>query len=86
MSHITCQVSGVSFHVSCVRCQMSFSFFSSFSSLGNLVELFGGGSVINGPALSSLQATMVLNVINEINILKKNRQTNKHVTITVLRL
>ena len=40
-SHVTCQVSGVTCHVSSVIFSFSFLFYK-------LVELFGGGSVING--------------------------------------
>ena len=41
MSHVTCQISWVTFHLSCVT-----SFHLIFSD--KLVELIGGGSVSNG--------------------------------------
>ena len=60
MSNIRCQVSGVG-----VRCQMSdvrCNFFLSFSD--KVVE----GISSLGLIMSSIQATMVFNAINEINI------------------
>ena len=46
LSHIRCPVSGVRCQVSGVRCKVSFYFY--FFSSDKVVELVGGGSVING--------------------------------------
>ena len=52
MSRVTCHVSRVMCHVSRVTCHMSHVFFFVF--FDKLVELIGGGSVINGATPSSL--------------------------------
>ena len=46
MSGVTCHVSGVTFHVSRVWCQVSY-FFLLLLFFYKVVELVGGGSVIN---------------------------------------
>ena len=56
-------MSGVTCHVSDVRSILTSLFFPD-----KLAELVGGWSVINGAYPTSLQATMVLNVIIEIII------------------
>ena len=47
--HVMCHVSHVTCHVSHVTCHNFFLLFSD-----KVVKLIGGGSVINGPTLSSL--------------------------------
>ena len=53
MSCVTCHLSCVMYHVSRVTCDVS-HFFSSFFSPDIVVELIGGGCVINGATPSSL--------------------------------
>ena len=56
VSHVRCQVSGVTCHLSSVTCHLSFKFFIRFqfqfffnptNTMDKVVELAGGGSVIN---------------------------------------
>ena len=53
-SCVTCQVPGVRFQVSGVRCQVSGVTFFLAGVGDKVVELVGGGSVINRASLSSL--------------------------------
>ena len=84
MSGVGCQVSGVRYqvHMSDVRCHLFLLLFFQTNWRSLLVD----GLLSTGPTPSSLQATMVLNAINEINILKKKKANKNHVTITVLSL
>ena len=73
VSHITCQVSGVRCQFSRVTCQMShviYFFFFNFFLLRTIWWSFlVEGLLSTGPTLSSLQATMVWNAINERSFL-----------------
>ena len=57
MSHVTCHVSHVTCHVSHVTCHMSLFYFLFFSD--KVVELIGGGSVINGATPSSFNIACI---------------------------
>ena len=73
MSGARCQVAGARCHMLCVTCHMYLNFF--IFSWTNWRSLLVDGLLSTGPNLSSLQVTMVLNAIIEINIYKKKRQT-----------
>ena len=81
---VRCQVSHVMFQMSHVMCQMLHVFFFKFQT--DWRSLLVDSLLSSGPTPSSLQATMVLNAIIEINIYKKKKANKNHVTITVLSL
>ena len=53
MSCVMCHVSSVTCHMSCVTCHVSHVTFF----LDKLLKPIGGGSVINGPTLSSFHTS-----------------------------
>ena len=60
MSHVMCQLSRVRCHVSGVTCNHFFLFFFSSFFIDKVLELVGGGSVINGANPSSFKNYLCL--------------------------